>query len=245
MDFIAEFKRKMDEYQPKFEVLGLLSADDRIYQIGTDTKVLPTAFELMARPLIFKIAEEHGLTVYEPTAQNYYPDFTLMLNAADPAKIAIDVKSTYRNINRKGEWTASFTLGSYTSFLINETKNIAFPYSQYVKHYIVGFIYTRTVAAPMAEGEAEPERIFTVDKRRQIPCPIENVACFVQEKYRIASKRAGSGNTTNISSITGKRVEDFAEGNGPFADDGEDAFLAYWRSYGVNKDRSPKSNGKI
>ena len=241
MDFIGEFNRKMEEYQPKFEVLGLLSADDRIYQIGTDTKVLSTAFELMARPLIFKIAEEHGLVVHEPAAQNFYPDFTLMTDDEDTAKIAVDVKSTYRNFNRKGGWSAGFTLGSYTSFLINEAKNIAFPYSQYAKHYIIGFIYTRTITAPKVDGAEEPERIFTLDKRAQIPCPIEDVGCFVQEKYRIASKRAGSGNTANIGSIIGKSVQDFAEGNGPFAAEGDEAFLAYWRSYGVNKDRIPRT----
>ena len=241
MDFIAEFNRKMEEYQPKFEILGLLSADDRIYQIGTDTKVLSTAFELMARPLIFKVAEEHGLVVHEPAAQNFYPDFTLMTDRDDPAKIAVDVKSTYRNFGRGGKWNASFTLGSYTSFLINETKNIAFPYSQYAKHYILGFIYTRTIAAPVADDAEEPERIFTLDKRGEIPCPIEDVACFVQEKYRIASKRAGSGNTTNIGSITGTSIAAFAEGNGPFAADSDEAFLTYWRSYGVNKDRAPRT----
>lgn len=240
MDFIGEFGRKMEEYQPNFEIVGLLSADGRIYQIGNDTKVLSTAFELIARPLIFALAKEHGLLVYEPKAQNYYPDFTLMTGSDDPAKIAVDVKSTYRNFRRGGGWSASFTLGSYTSFLVNETKNIAFPYSQYVKHYIIGFIYTRTVAIP-AEADAEdPKRIFTVAERRDIVCPIQDVEYFVQEKYRISAQRAGSGNTTNIGSIVGTSVDDFAQGNGPFAAMGDEAFLAFWRNYGVNKNRLPR-----
>ena len=85
MDFIEAFQRKMEERQPKFEILGLLSADDRIYQIGTDTKVLSTAFELMARPLIFEIAQEHGLTVYEPNAQNY-----LCSSTEKPARVSAE-----------------------------------------------------------------------------------------------------------------------------------------------------------
>jgi len=164
-----------------------------------------------------------------------------MADRDDPAKVAVDVKSTYRNFGRGGKWSASFTLGSYTSFLINETKNIAFPYSQYAKHYIIGFIYTRVIAAPVTDGVEKPERIFTFDKRGEISCPIKDVACFVQEKYRIASKRAGSGNTTNIGSITGASVEDFAEGNGPFAAEGDEVFLDYWRNYGINKDRMPRT----
>lgn len=237
MDFIGEFRRKVEEYRPKFEIVGLLSADDRVYQIGTDTKVLSTAFELIARPLIFALAKEHDLTVFEPEQQNYYPDFTLMTGPSDPAKIAVDVKSTYRNFRRGGGWAASFTLGSYTSFLVNETKNIAFPYSQYAQHYIIGFIYTRAIAALPEAGAEDPKRVFTVDERNDIVCPIQDVEYFVQEKYRIAGTRAGSGNTTNIGSIVGTSVEDFVQGNGPFAAAGDEAFLAYWRSYGVNKSR--------
>lgn len=231
----------MEEYKPGLEIVGFLSADDRVYQLGTDTKVLSTAFELIVRPLIFALAKEHGLTVFEPEAQNFYPDFTLMTDPKDPAKIAVDVKSTYRNFRWGNRWTASFTLGSYTSFLVNEAKNIAFPYSQYVKHYVIGFIYTRAIAAQPAAGVEDPKRVFTVDERSDIASPIRDVDYFVQEKYRIAGKRAGSGNTTNIGSIVGTSVGDFASGNGPFAESGEEAFLVYWRSYGVNKTRGPKT----
>ena len=62
-----------------------------------------------------------------------------------------------------------------------------------------------------------------------IPPPFDDVEFFVNEKWRIASDRAGSGNTTNIGSIRGT-IEDFREGNGPFVS--EEEFLAYWRTYG-------------
>ena len=50
----------------------------------------------------------------------------------------------------------------------------------------------------------------------------------MQEKWRIAGDKAGSGNTTNIGSINGY-IEDFKNGKGPFKSEKE--FLEYWRGY--------------
>lgn len=215
----------MEKYRPNFEIAGLLTRDDRIYPLGTDTKVLSTIFEITVRPFVLEIAQEHGLLVHEPVQQNFYPDFTLMKNEEDVSKVAVDVKSTYRNFRKGGSWTAKFTLGSYTSFLRNETKNIAFSYSQYAEHYIIGFIYSRTELGQEA-------RTYTFENRQEVPCPFFDVEFFVQEKHRIASEHPGSGNTANIGSITGSSIEDFEAGNGPFAASGERAFENYWRNYG-------------
>lgn len=68
--------------------------------------------------------------------------------------------------------------------------------------------------------------------REFIAGPMEDIEYFVQEKYRIASDRPGSGNTTNIGSIEASSVGEFAKGEGPFAHLGESVFLDYWRNYG-------------
>jgi hypothetical protein len=51
----------------------------------------------------------------------------------------------------------------------------------------------------------------------------------VQEKYRIASDRPGSGNTKNIGSVL--EIDKFMNGSGPFASLGEDVFDDYWMHY--------------
>lgn len=233
-DFPSEFHGKMAKYRPDFRIRGLLTQGERVYPLGSDTKVLSTVFELIARPLVYEISEEQKLTVYEPEAQNFYPDFTLMTGADDVQKVAVDVKTTFRNFRPDGKsWIASFTLGSYTSFLRNETKNIAFAYSEYAKHYILGFIYTRT-------GETG-NHFYALDDE-DIPCPIADVEFFVSEKYRLAGERPGSGNTANIGSIIGTSVQDFARGGGPFAQAGEEVFVDYWRNYGRTRHTRPYSN---
>jgi len=52
---------------------------------------------------------------------------------------------------------------------------------------------------------------------------------FVQEKYKIAIDRPGSGNTKNIGSVT--NIEALKSGKGPFAELGEEVFDDYWKFY--------------
>ncbi|NPV89141.1 restriction endonuclease [Coprothermobacteraceae bacterium] len=239
MDFISVFCAKMEEHKPKFEIRGLLTRDDRVYPLSTDTKVLSTVFELLVRPFILEIADEHGFIVYEPDQQNYYPDFTLMKSESDKAKIAIDIKTTYRDFRKDGTWRARFTLGSFASFMRNKTKNIAFPYSDYAKHYIVGFIYTRVEST----NGTHP---YSLENREEVPYPFKDVEWFVQEKYKIASDTPGSGNTENIGSITAASVAEFAKGDGPFANLGEDVFNDYWMHFPRYRERkqAPYTNLK-
>lgn len=193
-----------------------------MYPLGSDTKVISTLFEIVTRQAVAKYADSEGLQLIEPTKQNHYPDFTLMHDHDDQHKIAIDVKTTYLN---KGKTQFGYTLGGYTSYIRPETesKNIVFPYSEYKEHWIIGFVYKRKQEKRVASGKIYSFR--TLDK---VPVPFEDVDVFMQEKWRIAGDKAGSGNTTNIGSIKGT-MNDFVDGNGVF--ESEEEFLEYWRGY--------------
>jgi hypothetical protein len=210
------------EQSKDFQICGVVARDGAVLPLGTDTKVLSTIFELLTRPLIYLLAKELKLEVFEPEVQNHYPDFTLGSSRESKDKIAIDVKSTYL---RSGEGAFGFTLGGYTSFLRGSgTKNIQFPYSHYVAHWVVGYVYRR-----VATKKAADYKLYSIDDLAAMTLPYDNVRVFVQEKWRIASDRAGSGNTTNIGSILGP-IEDFQAGKTPFASESE--YLEYWRLYG-------------
>jgi NAD-dependent SIR2 family protein deacetylase len=64
----------------------------------------------------------------------------------------------------------------------------------------------------------------------------------VQEKYKLAGFKPGSGNTTNIGSIASSNIEDFRDGNGPFAKYGEDVFRDYWANYHPDKSKRKYNN---
>ena len=214
---------ELKDIEKHYRICGVVDQTGRVYALGSDTKVLSTIFELISRPVVYRAAESLGLKVYEAEVQNHYPDFTLMVDADDRGKIAIDVKTTYRN---SAEAKYNFTLGGYTSFIREATKakNIAFPFDQYAEHWVLGFCYDRSAAK-----KAAPDRTYTVADIEKIPVPFENVSVFFQEKWPISSGQAGSGNTTNIGSIRGV-LADFERGNGAFESEAE--FLEYWRGYG-------------
>jgi len=227
---VSELEKLSDAYA----VCGIVDQKGGVYPLGADTKVLSTVFELVSRPAVYAAAKTLGYECIEPTVQNHYPDFTFHKGEKVGGKIAVDVKTTYRRHN--GD-RFSYTLGGYTSFIRpgNETKNIVFPFDHYAEHWVIGFVYNR-----IGNKKAQSEHLYSVDQLNEIALPFENVEVFVQEKWRISSDRAGSGNTTNIGSINGT-IADFRAGNGPFESEAE--FLEYWRSYGRTKaDRKNFSN---
>ena len=82
-----------------------------------------------------------------------------------------------------------------------------YPYDTYNKHYVLGFIYERDPSGST---------------------PYKNVEVFFQEKWKIAGKRPGSGNTKHIGSIKGNI--DTSKDPTPVFNSHEE-FEEYWRNY--------------
>lgn len=223
--FRKEFYHLYNQYKINWEVYGFLSHDDKIYIIGSDTKVLSTVFELLCAPLIREIAAKHGYNV-EEAPQTIYPDFTLLKSSDDLNKIAIDIKTTYR---RGIDKPFVYTLGSYTSFLRNNTKNILYPYNEYRHHWVIGFLYSRI------DNKGQP-LVLPYKERRKILSSYGKVDFFIQEKYKIVGEKPASGNTTNIGSFPVRNIKELAQGKGPFAKLGKEICDEYWRNF----DRSSK-----
>lgn len=220
LNFIDLFYRKVEELAIDWNIKGLIASEEKVYAIGNDSKLLGRIFEIISAPAIKAIADEHGYIVKIPDKQNTYPDFTLMRSEDDDQKIAIDIKTTYKLGNRK----LNFTLGSFTSFLRNDTKNIQYPYSSYKEHYVIGFIYRRNT-------EAEEGSIVTYKELDSLITPYVDVDFFVRKKKDINGQKKGSGNTDNMSSIVCRNVNEFKEFNGPFSNLPEKLYLHYWRNY--------------
>lgn len=100
-----------------WELVGILTKNSRVYTLSYDSKILSGIFEIFCEPIVHTIAKKHNM-IFEKSKQNIYPDFTLFKEVNPDDKIAVEVKSTYRQYNKKGELKKfSFTLGSYRSFL--------------------------------------------------------------------------------------------------------------------------------
>lgn len=204
-------------------IKGFIDVARVIYTISVDTKVTSKVMELLLFPELVRFAERHGLKLVLTEHQNFYPDVTFIDGDGD--LFALDLKSTYRTSSRR---VNGMTLGAFTGYFRDRksTKNITFPYGAYSAHIVLGIIYSKV-------KEINERRTYELEELESITSVIKNFRFFVQEKYKIATDRPGSGNTRNIGSVT--EITKLVRGQGPFAELGEEIFDDYWMYY-MNSD---------
>ncbi len=204
-------------------VKGFIDVAANIYTISVDTKVVSKILELLLFPKICEFAERYGYRMVLSQEQNFYPDISFI--ESDEVVFALDLKSTYRKTRQT---VNGMTLGAFTGYFRNRssTKNITFPYQQYLGHFVLGVIYSQVEERP------DERQIYQLKDLSNIASVIHSFEFFLQEKYRIAVDRPGSGNTKNIGSVV--NIRQLVEGRGPFAELGESVFDDYWMNYLTN-----------
>lgn len=226
-NFKKLFEQTLQTDYPKgidWDLVGILTRSSKVYTLSYDSKILSGIFEILCEPIIKTICEKKNWEL-EKGVQNQYPEFTIYSKNSPNRKIAVDIKSTYRQRNANGELKSfAYTLGSYRSYLQDTKgeKGILYPYKQYIEHWIIGFIYDRNPNCKVTDIKA------IIDASKLEP-PYSNIEYFVQEKYKIAGKFKGSGNTTNIGSIKSNDLNDFRSGKGPFKT--KEEFELYWKNF--------------
>jgi len=217
------FSEAVSNQNGDWVVKGFIDIAKNIYTISVDTKVISKIMEFILFPKLCQFADKFNYKIFLSKEQNFYPDISFMDKQNN--LFAVDIKSTYRKNERK---VNGMTLGAFTGYFRDRksTKNISFPYSKYAGHFVLGIIYSR------ANEVLDERKKYALDDLHSIPSVIKDFEFFVQEKYKIASTRPGSGNTKNIGSITG--LNELIAGKGPFFELGEDVFDDYWMYYLTN-----------
>ncbi len=234
---LQSFARKLHNYvstqDNQWIIKGFIDIFKNIYTITGDTKIVSKVMEIHLFPEFLKFADEHGYEMIFADKQNWYPDITFISKDNERIKFAVDLKTTYITKYKEGipYECNGFTLGSHGIYFIDRQsrKNIQFPYSEYLGHYVLGILYERNNVTKVDET-----RKYKLKELKDIPSVIKNFIFFAHEKWRIASDKSGSGNTANIGSV--RKVEELLEGNGIFwqyfGEDGEKWFDEYWMNYG-------------
>jgi len=188
----ATFNNAVSTRKGDWIVKGFIDIAKNIYTISVDTKVISKIMELLLFPELARFAEKHSLKMVLAEQQNFYPDMSFV--DADGHRFALDIKSTYRV---DADHVNGMTLGAFTGYFRerNSTKNISFPYNSYTGHFVLGVVYSK------AEGAIDERRRYRLEELESITSVVNNFEFFVQEKYRIALDRPGSGNTKNIGSV--------------------------------------------
>lgn len=229
--FINTVLEKLPNIENKeaWELLGFVNKNGDVFPFGSDSKIIGRLFEVIVYPYLLQVADELGYELHESKQQTVYPDFYFL--KPDGKRIALDVKTTYRQFNKKDEIKDfNFTAGSFTSFMRNGTKNIDGNYTDYEKHYILGFLYSRNSNATIESINLQTEELSSITPA------YKEVEYFIQEKYKVAGTSKGSGNTDNIGTFKSKLIKDFQDGNGPFSILGDDLFHIYWKNFPKYKD---------
>jgi len=209
-------------------VKGFIDIAKNIYTISVDTKVISKIMELLLIPHLTAFSDRNRLKFELAEYQNHYPD--LCFEDEEGTRFAVDIKSTYR---RDLKTVNGMTLGAFTGYFRNRssTKNIRYPYESYAAHFVLGLIYSQ------AEGEIDEKRQYQLDELETIKSVVNSFEFFVQEKYKIAVDRPGSGNTKNIGSVTS--IQKLIGGEGPFTELGVEVFDDFWMYY-MTKDMAQK-----
>src|SRR3954470_15510226 len=76
--YFDQIKSRVATETGDWTVKGFIDIYQRIYTISLDTKVLSKVLELLMFPVIDKFAKEQGYELILATAQNQYPDITLV-----------------------------------------------------------------------------------------------------------------------------------------------------------------------
>jgi Restriction endonuclease EcoRV len=207
-------------------IKGFIDTKSQIYSITSDTKIVSKILEVQLFPKIKLFAEENGYHLVLADKQNWYPDMSFVSKENPDIKFAVDIKTTYR-LTTHENFCNGFTLGSHGEYFRNRAseKNVQFPYGSYLAHISLGILYTRT-----AQFDIDETRTHTINDLLSIKSVISDFLFFVQEKWKIASERSGSGNTANIGSID--YIPDLLAGNGSFSVLGETVFDEYWINHG-------------
>jgi hypothetical protein len=223
--FVSELRDHVSSSDGQWTVKGFIDIFKNVYTISSDTKIVSKILEIHLFPKILSFAQANGYKVVLADHQNYYPDISFVKENDETVRFAIDFKTTYRN-PKKPHLCNGFTLGSHGKYFENRTstKNIQFPYGSYSGHFCLGIIYDRAEGATIDETKAHG-----IDELLSITSVAQNFHFFVQEKWKIASDKRGSGNTANIGSIN--NISDIIAGKGMFSKLGEKWFDEYWMNY--------------
>lgn len=216
---IQQYKAFLETDTHDWIVKGFIDVDKNVYTITNDTKVVSKIIEILLIPKLNLFASKNGLELELPSKQNFYPDLTF--KDKEGHLFAVDFKSSYYDNNTVN----GLTLGSYWGYFRERDtiKSMDHSYNSYSSHTVLGMLYKQSVI------DANEKNVYSVDELSIIHSVIENFIFFVQPKWKIANDIPGSGNTRNIGGIT--NIDKLINGQGPFAELGEEVFDDYWSGY--------------
>lgn len=207
-----------------WNIVGIKTSDGNTIPMPPESRIMTVILQALAEPKLSAWAKKHDIKVEDLVEQTRgYPDYALTGGVLNGKRIALDVKSA-RYVS--GDNVSRMTLGTYDGYFLhpNEKRLCGGTrcYNDYNEHWVVAFIYKWKPKEDTAHMVEIIERI-------------------VADKWQIASRTSGSGDTANIGGLSSLG----ALKNLRCEFENERQFELYWRSYAVShprkRTRAPES----
>ncbi len=157
LKYVEQFNSTVSADKGDWVVKGFIDIAKNIYTISVDTKVVSKIMEILLFPKICQFARQNNYKMVLCKEQNFYPDTTFI--DLNDNKYALDMKSTYRKDTKR---VNGMTLGAFTGYFRDRTsnKNITLPYDEYVGHFVLGIIYSRT------DDQIDERKVYLLENRK-------------------------------------------------------------------------------
>jgi hypothetical protein len=110
--FAATLTNYVSTDDNQWTVKGFIDVFENVYTISADTKIVSKILEIHLFSRFLAFADENGYELVLAAKQNWYPDITFVSKINTDIKFAVDLKTTYRLIDKPG-FCNGFTLGSH------------------------------------------------------------------------------------------------------------------------------------
>lgn len=214
----SELQKDLREFVQSinWNIVGILTSDGNTIPMPPESRIMTVLLQALTAPKLRAWASKHGIVVEDLVEETRgYPDYALSGGELEGKHIALDVKSA-RYVG--GDKLSRMTLGTYDGYFLhpNEKKLCGGTrcYNDYDEHWVISFIYKWSPKEDTAHMVEIVERV-------------------VANKWQIASRTSGSGDTANIGGISSLK----ALRNLRCEFQNEEQFEVYWRKYAVNHPR--------
>ena len=199
-----------------WDLKGILLTSGVVIPIPAESRVVTAILQSLAIALLKDWGKAKNIKVQDfPLETRGYPDVALSDGPLGDHMIALDIKSARFLGDDK---VSRMTLGTYDGYFLHPNEKLLhqkkMSYDDYTEHWVVGIVY-----------EWHPEE----DAQRLVKI----VEFVVGEKWQLASRVSGSGDTANMGAIDS--LSKLRSLKSTFRD--EDEFEKYWRKYALEHKR--------
>jgi len=214
IDLRKELNRALQDLT--WNVKGILLNDGKVMAVPPESRVVTAILHVVAMDIVRTYGRSIGLAVEDfPYETRGYPDMALSDGPLGKKVIALDIK-TARYLG--DDKVSRMTLGTYDGYFLHPKEKRLHGgtkcYHDYDEHWVAGIIY-----------EWHPDK--GTDEMVRVK------ECIVGQKWQVASKTSGSGDTANIGGIDS--LEALRSLQNVFTN--EEEFEEYWRDYAIRHPR--------